>query len=61
MYDSLIAKIAAATLAGFVSLAMLAGVDSLAVQEHAATTLAKGKTSPAMLAAAASAPAETRL
>jgi hypothetical protein len=61
MYDSLIAKFAAATLAAFVSLAMLAGVDTLAVQEHAATTLAKGKTSPALLAAAASAAADARI
>jgi hypothetical protein len=56
MTDSLIAKLAAATLAGFVSLSMLAGVDTLAVQEHAATTLAHGGTSPALLAVAASAP-----
>jgi len=56
MYDSLIAKIAAGTLAGLVTLSILAGVDGLAVQQHAGTALAKGKTTPALLAAAASTP-----
>lgn len=53
MYDSLIAKITAGSLAGLVSLALLAGIDGLAVQQHAATSLAQGQTSPALLAASA--------
>lgn len=55
MYDSLIAKIAAGTLAGFVSLAVLAGIDQLSTQQHAASVLAKGQTTQALLAASAAA------
>lgn len=56
MYDSLIAKIAAGMLAGLVTFSMLAGIDTLAVNGHAGTALAKGKHTPALLAAQASAP-----
>ncbi|MEP7283135.1 MAG: hypothetical protein ABI696_14250, partial [Rubrivivax sp.] len=52
MNASLLAKLAGATLSGVVALSLVAGLDALAVQQHAATAIAQGRTTPALMAVA---------
>jgi hypothetical protein len=52
MNDRLIAKTAAFGLAFAVTLCLLAGVDALAIDQHAGTAMAKAAATPAQTAAA---------
>lgn len=52
MLDRLIARIVGFGLAGLVVMSLFSGIDRLAVHEHAATALAEGRQTPAMVAAA---------
>lgn len=52
MLDRLIARIAGFGLAGLVVMSIFSGIDGLAEHEHAATALAQGRQTPALLAAA---------
>jgi hypothetical protein len=51
MNDRLIAKTSALGLAVAVTLSLLAGVDALAIDQHAATAMAKAAATPAQTAA----------
>lgn len=55
MYDSLLARLCALGLAGLVSLSILAGIDTLAATDMAATALAQDNRTPALLSAASAA------
>ncbi|MEO7245950.1 MAG: hypothetical protein ABIX12_12505 [Rubrivivax sp.] len=52
MNASLLVKLAGSTLSGVVALSLVAGLDALAVQQHAATAIAQGRTTPALMAVA---------
>ena len=51
MQDHFIVRTGAFGLAALVVLSLLSGLDRLAVHEHAATALAEGRATPALVAA----------
>jgi hypothetical protein len=52
MNATFLAKLAAGTLSGLIALSLVAGLDALAVQQHAATAIAQGRSTPALMAVA---------
>jgi hypothetical protein len=61
MNSLLLPRLAAAVLSALVVLSGAVGLDGLATHEHAATALAQGRTTPALLAVAASSSAHARI